>query len=165
MSCYLADLDKMIITAAWALRESYKSEPPRTDYITDAVKEIWRANVASVEGRYPDQKRTRAIGGDDSMIWWGPAAFVEDPITDGLIVAALELDPRAAHMTARCVDYQSCDFEGYEKTRGYDYIQRAKDNSAYVAASRYCAKHYNGGWPEIVLVDKGNYLLSRRAQA
>jgi hypothetical protein len=156
----------MIITAAWALKEHYSASPPRKEYIQDAVTEIWKSNVASVEQRYPSERRTRALHGssDDSMIWWGPAAFAEDPVTDGLVLAALELNPLVAHMVARCVDYQSCDFDGYEKTRGYDLIKKAIDSTAYRAASAHCEAAGYRGWPAIELVDSGAILLSMGAR-
>lgn len=155
MSCYLESRDSMIIVAAWAIKESY-GPMPRPAQIQDAAIEVWKTNVASIEGRYPGDgagglHKTRY----PDMIWWGPAEFETAPVTDGLVIAALDLDPREAHMVARCVDYQSCEFDGYDKTTGGIYIQKALNNSAYKAASTFCEKKHGGGWPKIELKDSG----------
>ncbi len=160
MSCYLASKDDAIITAVWSQRESY-GPAPRREYVQQSVIEIWRTNVASIEGRYPGKAGDIHETRNPDMIYWGPNDVF---VTDGLIAAALAMHPLTVHMVARCVDYQSCEFDGYENTAGGKAMQRALEKSAYVAASAHSERTCGGGWPVIELQDSGAEFVNRKGE-
>lgn len=135
MSAYMVkrEVIKYLITAAGSL-EILKNEDTfrwyhngkwhelrkyETDRATSAGQMLWDANKKSIEARYPD-----TIGHPDRM----PGVV----IGENYIYAHSQrltgiINPLQVIATCNCFDYQACEYEGWEDSEAYAFIEALKE--------------------------------------
>lgn len=91
--------------------------------ITEAARILAEANVASVKARYPDSP--------DMLI----EDYVDLVVAESKSRANLELDAADIYNMAICLDYQSCEANGWHETDAYWLIKSIQAEAASVMAS------------------------------
>ena len=110
MSCYLVSKSHIDALVALYATDRKRLGPPLTAWEMDAMgRMLIRANVQSIESRYPD-----TVGKPDEMP--GPNsdnperafadAYTWRPVTT-------PINPIAAIALVRCYEYQTCEFDGF----------------------------------------------------
>lgn len=130
MSAHICQPEHIGLLAAWAtLNNCSLRELQRGDRISTAqniAQDLARENIKSVAHRYPDDKdgeRPGPCGLTDAKIIEGACLWAEHYLTNGF---PEEVAPLTIAKLADCLEYQSCEHDGFKTSRAQRQINEIR---------------------------------------